>query len=112
MSTPRYYTLAVGTHVAGTYWPYDISICFEGVERPVGFAEGTGMAAVGSTFTAQVALSEKWRDHFAKADGEWLLPYIEQLAAGIVPSMEELLKIATLRLKRAPSSYVLPVPPC
>jgi hypothetical protein len=84
-------------------------VCFEGVRRPIGFAEGSGHASSGGLFTAEEALQPSWREHFSLARGVWLLPYVMQLAAGDVPSQDEVLALATTSLGTVPASYEVPL---
>jgi hypothetical protein len=104
-----YFILAKGTKTlpyANNFpWPYEVSICFDAVDRPVVFAEGVGHGAAGGVFTAQEALQPQWREHFALAKGEWLLPFIKQLAAGHLLNAPELLALAASKLGEAPQSY-------
>ncbi|WP_440225288.1 hypothetical protein ACQQ2N_08540 [Dokdonella sp. MW10] len=51
-------------------------------------------------------MREHWRPHFVFAQGEWLIPYVQQLAQGIVPDREALIAFATQRLRRVPDSFV------
>lgn len=106
----RYFVLAKGAKdlpQRGQYaWPYEVSLCFESTPRPVGFAEGEGQAAGGGVFTAIEALRPQWREHFAAANGEWLIPFIEQLAAGQTLKADDLMALATRTLGRAPESFV------
>ncbi|MCP2067992.1 hypothetical protein [Pseudomonas laurylsulfatiphila] len=106
---PRYFVLAKGTKalpLSGNYpWPYEVSLCFEAVAWPVGFSEGVGHGAAGGVFTAQEALHAKWREHIAAAKGEWLLPFIEQLAAGVHLDASSLLAIAAAKLGEPPEGY-------
>ncbi|WP_440225287.1 hypothetical protein ACQQ2N_08535 [Dokdonella sp. MW10] len=56
MDPPRFHILAAGTKPGAdpaVPWPYEISLCFDGVERPVGFAEGSGHCSAGNVFTAE-----------------------------------------------------------
>ncbi len=110
MDLPRFYTLAIGMapreHAGDVEWPYEISLCFDGFERPVGFAEGSGHCSAGNVFTAEEALREHWRQHYVLAQGEWLIPYVHQLAQGIVPPRDALIALATQRLGRVPDSFV------
>ncbi len=87
-------------------WPYEVSLRFEPVDRPVGFAEGVGHGNAGGIFTAREALQLQWREHFTITHGEWLLPFIEQLAEGalFVPN-EVVLSLATANLGQTPESY-------
>lgn len=87
----RYFVLAKGTKPLPQSnnfpWPYEIAICFEAVLSPIGFAEGVGHGQAGGHFSAQDALGPTWREHFFYAGGEWLLPFVRELAAGrSVPS--------------------------
>jgi hypothetical protein len=80
-------------------------LCFDPIAHPIGFAEGVGHGAVGGLFTAQEALQQQWREHFSFAQAEWLLPFIEQLAAGQSLNASELIALAASRLGHAPESY-------
>jgi len=86
-------------------WPYDIDICFDDVRHPVAFSEGVGHGAAGCAVSASAALEPQWREHFVLTNGDWLLPYIEQLSLGYpLPREEILLKYRTLHQKE-PESY-------
>ena len=106
---PRYFVLAKGTKLlpyANDFpWPYEVALCFERVDRPVGFAEGVGHGNGGGIFTAQEALQPQWHEHLSITNGEWLLPFIEQLAAGQSLPSKEMLSLATAKLGQAPESY-------
>lgn len=106
---PRYFVVAKGTKAlprANNYpWPYEVALCFDRVTKPVGFAEGEGHGSAGGLFSAHEALQPQWREHFVSARGEWLLPYIEHLAAGKQIDSAEVLSLAAAKLGRAPQSY-------
>jgi hypothetical protein len=105
----RYFVLAKAAkdlpHRGQYVWPYEVSLCFESTPRPVGFSEGEGQAAGGGVFSAAEALQPQWREHIAAANGEWLIPFIEQLAAGQTLNANGLLALATEKLGQAPESY-------
>jgi hypothetical protein len=86
LSMATYFNLARGTKVlpyASNFpWPMDIDVCFEPVLNPIAFSEGVGHGAAGCAVSATEALEAKWREHFQVTDGEWLIPFVEQLAAG------------------------------
>lgn len=106
---PRYHVLAKGTrpvsHSNNTPWPCEIALCFEAVQRPVGFAEGAGHGSAGGVFSLAEALEPQWREHFASAAGEWLLPSLEQYSRGCPPNQADLLRIAAARLGHEPETY-------
>jgi hypothetical protein len=77
---PVYYTLA---HTGGRQWPYTVDLCFDAVPCPVGLAEGVGQGVGAITVSAGDALSETWKEHFVHARALWLIPYLEDLAAGV-----------------------------
>jgi hypothetical protein len=88
----RYYRL--GHHKerrnSGGSWPYVVAVCFDGVPRPVRFAEGSGgLAGWGSELTAAEAMEPRWIPHFENARAAWLRPYIERMAAGEPVSAHE-----------------------
>lgn len=105
----RYFVVAKGTKElprANNYpWPYEVAICFDRVKKPIGFAEGVGHGSAGGFFSTHEALQPQWREHFALANGEWLLPYVEQLAAGKSIDAAALLLVATQKLGAAPQTY-------
>jgi hypothetical protein len=82
----RHHVLARGTKTphqeGGVDWPYEVALCFDPVSRPVAFAEGSGHCSVSGLFTAAEALGELWQEHIAISQGEWLRPYLTELAAG------------------------------
>ncbi len=106
---PRYYVLAKGTKPvsrSNNYpWPYEVALCFDAVQRPVGFAEGEGHGSAGGVFSVEEALGPKWRDHIQSAAGEWLLPTLEGMVKGHTPSKAELLAAASNRLGHEPTTY-------
>jgi hypothetical protein len=106
----RYFVLAEGSKalpLSGNYpWPYEVSVCFEQVTRPIGFSEGVGHGAASGLFTAQEALDEHWRDHISAARGDWLYPFIQQLAAGLPLDQNAVLALAAECLGKFPESYV------
>jgi hypothetical protein len=106
---PRYFVVAKGTKAlpyAGNYpWPYAISLCFEGVEKPLALAVGVGHGNAGSLLSAAEALEAHWREHFASAQGEWLLPFLEQVALGARLDQGQILALAAARLGKEPESY-------
>lgn len=105
---PRYFVVAKGTKAlpyAGNYpWPYEVSLCFEAVEKPVGLAVGVGHGNAGSLLSATEALEPHWREHFANAQGEWLLPFLEQLAAGVRLDQKKVLALSASKLGREPDA--------
>ncbi|MBS1767309.1 MAG: hypothetical protein JST05_07920 [Acidobacteria bacterium] len=109
MKRVRYYLLAVGAEASRPGWSYEVSVCFDDVPQPIGFSEGSGQAAAGGIFTAEAALQPRWRKHFEIAGGQWLLPYIVELASGQSLPKEEVLSLAAESLGRTPPSTELPL---
>ncbi len=108
----RYYILAKGTNplpsASNFPWPYEVSLCFEGVSHPVAFSEGVGHGATGGIFTAAEALSECWANHIQFANGQWLVPFIEQLSAGASIDRNGIVQQYILRHKHEPQSFSHP----
>jgi hypothetical protein len=106
---PRYFVVAKGTKAlpyAGNYpWPYEVSVCFEEVAKPIGWAVGVGHGNAGTLLSAAEALEPHWREHFASAQGEWLLPLLERLAAGGRLDQKEVLRIASANLGQEPGFH-------
>jgi hypothetical protein len=105
----RYFNLAHGTkplESAGNFpWPYDIDVCFEPVTHPIAFSEGVGHGSAGCVVSASQALQPEWRKHFEIANGLWLVPYIENLAAGTPLPREQVLRQFEAMHGRAPESH-------
>jgi hypothetical protein len=82
----KYFVLAKGTkplpRTNDFPWPYEVAVCFETVPRPIGFSEGVGHGQAGGIFSAQDALGPTWKEHFSNAGGDWLLPFVRELAEG------------------------------
>jgi hypothetical protein len=90
-----YYVLAAARTAlptAGDFqWPCEVALSFDGVERPVGVAEGVGHGLAAAFLTATDALNPEWAPHFADANAEWLIPFVQQMAFGeLVPAQEVL----------------------
>jgi hypothetical protein len=111
----RYYILAKGNNAllssGEAIWSHDISLCFEPVQNPVGFAEDIGHGGSGNLFTANEALGDQWRQHFVTAGGEWLLPFIEQIANGSAVDEAEVLRQYRARHGYAAGSFEAPFRP-
>ncbi|THV27332.1 hypothetical protein [Glycomyces paridis] len=86
-------------------WPYWIDVSVDGPQAQVAFAEGVAHGSAGGVFTLEEALSPQWRTHFERAEGEWLLPYLERLAGGGVVTETELRAAFTERHGREPEHY-------
>jgi len=102
---PRYFVVAKGTKAlpyAGNYpWPYEVGISFDPVSRPVSLMVGVGQDRPGTLLTCAEALEPHWRESFASADGEWLLPFLE----GAKLDEKQILQLAAAKLGHAPDSY-------
>lgn len=83
-------------------------MCFEPVREPVGLGEGEGWGSPGGFFTAAEAMGAQWREHFANANADWLLPYVEKLARGEAVDKAEVIGFFKRLHGREPSSYVRP----
>jgi hypothetical protein len=59
-------------------------------------------------FSITEALEPRWREHFQNAQGEWLIPFLEQLGDGIHPDWSELLAISKARLGCDPEIFEVP----
>ncbi|MBP7393310.1 MAG: hypothetical protein KA945_05675 [Zoogloea sp.] len=107
-----YYVLAKGTNplpnAGNSPWPYEVALCFEGVNHPVAFSEGVGHGAAGGVFTATAALSETWANHIKVANAQWLLPFIKQLAAGETVDSNEVVQQYFSSHRHEPESFVCP----
>jgi hypothetical protein len=105
----RYHILARGTktpHREGDVdWPYEVALCFDPVARPVAFAEGSGHCSASGLFTAAEAISELWREHIAIAQGEWLRPFLLELAAGRRIGRDEVLAEYRTRYNWDPPTF-------
>lgn len=86
-------------------WPYDIDICFEDIRHPIAFSEGIGHGAAGCAVSAATALEPQWMEHFTLTNSEWLIPYIERLAAGRQLPREEMLQKFRVLHQKEPESY-------
>ncbi|SDD01007.1 hypothetical protein [Glycomyces harbinensis] len=86
-------------------WPYWIDVSVSGPEPAVAIAEGVAHGASGGRFTVEEALKPEWRARFDKAEGTWLLPYLERLAAGDGVAEAELVRAFTGLHGREPESY-------
>ncbi|WP_284233805.1 hypothetical protein [Arenivirga flava] len=71
-------------------WPYEITVSLRESGPVIGIGEGVGHGAAGGMFSPQEALGR--RAHFAKAQGEWLIPHIERMARGERVTAEELVE--------------------
>jgi hypothetical protein len=105
----KYYVLAKGMkplpRANDFQWPYEVAICFEAVSRPIGFSEGVGHGQAGGIFSAEEALAPTWKDHFSKAGGEWLLPFVRELAEGRSVPAEGVIKMYRELNGFEPQSY-------
>jgi hypothetical protein len=106
---PRYFVVAKGTQAlpyAGNYpWPYEVSVCFDDVEKPVGLAVGVGHGNAGTLLSAAQALEPQWKEHFVNAHAEWLLPLLEQAAAGARLDRKQILTMSASKLGREPGFH-------
>jgi hypothetical protein len=107
----RYYLLAHGARALSqpsfSGWPYEISLCFEPTDYPVGFAEGVGHGAVGGNYSAEAALQTQWADYFLHTQGQWLLPFIERFAAGLAVDAQKVLQLYRAKHDKEPYSYLI-----
>ena len=98
---PRYYLLAHASearhHPNGRAfeWPYEVWVCFErGEPKPIGVREGVGSHTTsGADLPASGALDAQFRRHLSNAAGEWLLPFLENMASGGHPSERDVLSL-------------------
>lgn len=86
---------------------FEVALCFESVDAPVGFAECDGRNESGGHYTAASALQPEWASHFVDADGEWLIPYIRAMAAGEPVCESEVLRLYRAKHSRQPDSYTI-----
>jgi hypothetical protein len=84
-------------------WPYRIDVSVAGPS--VVFAEGVAHGSVGGRFSVAETLTPEWREHFANAEGEWLLPYLERIAAGRPVAEADLVRHFTDLHGREPEAY-------
>lgn len=52
------------------------------IEKPIGLFEGDTRSSVGQRLSAAEALSYRWVEHLEKADAEWFIPILQDLAQG------------------------------
>ena len=86
-------------------WPYWIDVSVAGPTPSVVFAEGVAHGAVGGRFSVAEALTPEWRKYFVNAGGEWLLPYLERIAAGRPVAEADLVRRFTDLHGREPEAY-------
>lgn len=70
-------------------------------EKPIFFGEGSGWSYNAGNFSAKEALSPTWEKHIKDAGATWFLPFIEVMAKGAKPSLEEI-EAAYRKEHRAP----------
>jgi hypothetical protein len=107
----RYYVLAKGVRplpLSNFHWPYEVSLCFEGVTHPVAFSEGVGHGAAGGVFAAGEALSPSWAQHISYAGAEWLIPFIERLESNSPVTDGEVIQIYLSKHNGPPESFFRP----
>ena len=86
-------------------WPYWIDVGVADPAKAVVLAEGVAHGAVGGTFSVEEALAPRWRRNFVKAEGEWLLPHLERIAAGHAVAEADLVRGFTDLHGREPEAY-------
>ena len=87
-------------------WPYEVGLGGLASPRPrVAFSEGVGHGAAGGQFGVREAFAPRWSQHFAAADGDWLIPYLRRIATGGRVSEEELADDFERRHGHPPRSY-------
>jgi hypothetical protein len=108
----RYYILVRAEEIlpnsSGHPWPYEVSICFDGVPLPVVVAEGVAHGAALTTLSAAEALQAQWQAHFAKSKAAWLLPMIRRMASGEPVAADEGITAYKALHGQEPSSYEVP----
>ncbi len=81
----RYFLLASTNWGAekrtGYPYPYEVSICFERVSKPVLVTEGTGHYCSGGV-TGLYDLLRFEADFLRQCNGEWLIPYVIEMING------------------------------
>jgi hypothetical protein len=105
---PRFYKLAHGDRsvLGSAPWPYYVHVCFDnGVRQCVSMGEGAGHGSVGGTLSAEEASRSVWTEHVKYADGSWLQPYLERMAAGEHVSADEVIAHYTSIHGKPPESY-------
>lgn len=85
-------------------WPYWIDVSVSAPEPKVAVSEGVAHGSAGGRFDPAFVLN-RFRDEVSRADGDWLLPYIERLAQGEVVTEAELQSRFAERHGREPESY-------
>jgi hypothetical protein len=105
----RFYMLAkaevIMPHSGGYPWPYEVSICFDPARFPVAISEGVAHGAAAITVSAADALKDQWKAHFARSQGEWLLPIIHRMASGDIVTADEVIPVYRNIHGRDPASY-------
>ncbi|WP_030154895.1 hypothetical protein [Glycomyces sp. NRRL B-16210] len=86
-------------------WPYWVDVSVTGPEPKVALAEGVAHGSAGGVFTVAAALEAGSRKHLERAEGEWLVPYLERLQAGETVTEQELVEAFTARHGREPETY-------
>ena len=105
----KFYNVAHGAKKLETAdnfpWPYDIDICFEGINNPVAFSEGVGHGAAGCAVSANEALESKWSKHFELTNAQWFIPYIQKLVEGTPLPKDEIINICIGKNDKEPETY-------
>ena len=105
----RYYKLARGSESAsGGEWPYEVDVCFDAVAHPVSMGAGVCHGSVGGSFTLEEALQPVWNDHFGRAGGWWLRPYLWRMVDGEQVRDQVLAHYRALH-RKDPDSYESPL---
>lgn len=91
-----------GRHV----YPYEVQVSVVTPVPLVALSEGSAHGGGGGIFTVEAALSEPFRDTFRRAEGEWLIPWLERLAAGEEVAEAELVAAFVERHGREPQTWM------
>jgi hypothetical protein len=75
------------------------------VPYPIVVAEGVAHGAVATTLTTSDALHDRWRAHFKKSKGEWLIPIISRMASGENVRADEAIELYKTLHQDEPASY-------
>ena len=87
-------------------YPYAVDLSVEPKPVQVQVSEGVTHSTAAAKITVEEALSEKWAEHFTKAEAEWLLPILLRLQHGGEVTEEELVSEFRARHGRDPRIFV------
>ncbi|NYG59322.1 hypothetical protein BJ980_002245 [Nocardioides daedukensis] len=70
--------------------PYSVDVSVEPLPAKVTVAEGVTHNAVAAILDIAEALSDTWAEHFARAEADWLRPYLLRVLDGDLVTEAEL----------------------